>query len=219
MPTRAITRPTLYGDVHSGNCLKPRWVADAVGYGYDWAGIDLLSGVTRTEEFLALNPAGQAPLLRLPDGRTLAQSNAIMLYIAETAGDGRFLPADPFRRAQMMAWLFWEQYSHEPYIAVRRWQRTFLGRADDELDPQLLARGRRALGVMELHLTAADYFVGEVLSLADVALVAYTRWAGEGGFDLGEFPAVQRWVRRVETDLAIGHAGETISGGRAHVPV
>jgi glutathione S-transferase len=106
----------------------------------------------------------------------------------------------------MMSWLFWEQYSHEPYIAVRRFRKKFLNQSDEELDPQLLARGRRALGVMEMQLTFSDYFVGQSLTLADIALVAYTRVAHEGGFDLSEFPSVQRWVARVETDLGIDHA-------------
>ena len=106
----------------------------------------------------------------------------------------------------MMSWLFWEQYSHEPYLAVRRFRKKFLNQSDDELDPQLLARGRRALGVMEMHLTFNEYFVGASLTLADIALVAYTRVAHEGGFDLSEFPSVHRWVARVETDLGVDHA-------------
>ena len=106
----------------------------------------------------------------------------------------------------MFSWMFWEQYSHEPYIAVRRFRVLFQNLPDDEIDPQLLARGRRALGVMEMHLTFNDYFVGQTMTLADIALVAYTRVAHEGGFDLSEFPSVQRWVARIETDLGIAHA-------------
>jgi glutathione S-transferase len=206
---KQISKLTLYGDDISGNCLKPRWIADLLGVDYEWVQIDVVSGSTRTDEFLSVNPAGQVPVARWPDGRVLTQSNAIMLYLAEvTPGGGQFIPTDAFRRAQMMSWLFWEQYSHETAIAVRRFQKRFLNKADEDIDPSLLPRGRRALGVMELQLTNSDYLVGDGLTLADVALVAYTRWAHEGGFDLGEFPAVDRWVRRVESDLGIGHARE-----------
>ncbi len=206
MPGRPITRPTLYGDSISGNCLKTKWTADHLGVEHDWVEVSVVDGGTRSDAFMAMNPSGQVPVLRLPDGRILPQSNAIILYLAETHDGGGLIPADPFERAKMMSWLFWEQYSHEPYIAVRRFRKKFLNQSDDELDPQLLARGRRALGVMELQLTLSNYFVGEALTLADIALVAYTRVAHEGGFDLSEFPNVQRWVARVETDLGVGHA-------------
>ena len=165
-----------------------------------------MDGGTRSDAFMQMNPSGQVPVMRLPDGRILPQSNAIMLYLAETQRGQDLIPVDPFERAKMMSWLFWEQYSHEPYIAVRRFRKKFMNMTDDELDPQLLARGRRALGVMEMQLTFAEYFVGQSVTLADIALVAYTRVAHEGRFDLSEFPSVQRWVARVETDLGIEHA-------------
>ena len=202
-----VTKLTLYGDSASGNCLKSRWVADLLGLEYDWVEIDVVGEETQTEDFLALNPVGKVPLARWPDGRTLSESNAIMLYIADaTPGGEKFIPADPFQRGQMMSWLFWEQYSHETAIAVRRYHKHLLGKAEEDIDPGLMPKGRRALGVMELQLTRTEYLVGEKLSLADVALVAYTRWAHEGGFDLGDFPSVQRWVHRVESDLGIEHA-------------
>jgi glutathione S-transferase len=207
MPTREITRLTLYGDSISGNCMKPKWTADLLGIPYDWVEVDILQGGTRTEDFLALNPAGQVPLARWPDGRALPQSNAIMLYLAEQAGS-ELVPADPFRKAQMMSWLFWEQYSHETAIAVRRFHKHYLKTPDDQIDPQLLAKGRRALGVMELQLTYTDWLVGDAMTLADIALVAYTRVAHEGGFDLSEFPSVERWVSRTEAALGIPHAKE-----------
>lgn len=207
MPTREITRLTLYGDSISGNCMKPKWTADLLGIPYDWVEVDILQGGTRTEDFLALNPAGQVPLARWPDGRALPQSNAIMLYLAEQAGS-ELVPADPFRKAQMMSWLFWEQYSHETAIAVRRFHKHYLKTPDDQIDPQLLAKGRRALGVMELQLTYTDWLVGDAMTLADIALVAYTRVAHEGGFDLSEFPSVERWVSRAEAALGIPHAKE-----------
>lgn len=206
MPNRPITKMTLYGDSISGNCLKTKWTADYLGVDYDWVEISVVEGGTRSDAFMAMNPSGQVPVMRLPDGRILPQSNAIMLYIAETSEHHDLIPEDAFERAKMMSWLFWEQYSHEPYIAVRRFRKKFMNQTDDELDPQLLARGRRALGVMEMQLTFSNYFVGESMTLADVALVAYTRWADEGGFDLSEFPNVHRWVMRVEADLGIDHA-------------
>jgi glutathione S-transferase len=207
MPTREITRLTLYGDSISGNCMKPKWTADLLGIPYDWVEVDILQGGTRTEDFLAVNSAGQVPLARWPDGRALPQSNAIMLYLAEEAGS-ELVPADPFRKAQMMSWLFWEQYSHETAIAVRRFHKHYLKTPDDQIDPQLLAKGRRALGVMELQLTYTDWLVGDAMTLADIALVAYTRVAHEGGFDLSEFPSVERWVSRTEAALGIPHAKE-----------
>mgnify|MGYP003127037433 FL=1 len=207
MPHREITRLTLYGDSISGNCMKPKWTADLLGIPYDWVEVDILQGGTQTEDFLSLNPAGQVPLARWPDGRALPQSNAIMLYLAEEAGSD-LVPSDTFRRAQMMSWLFWEQYSHETAIAVRRFQKHYLNTPDDQIDPQLMAKGRRALGVMELQLTYTDWIVGDTMTLADIALVAYTRVAHEGGFDLSEFPSVERWVSRTEAALNIPHAKE-----------
>ena len=206
MPDREIRKLTLYGDSISGNCQKTKWTADYLGVDYDWLEVNVVEGGTRSDAFMAMNPSGQVPVMRLPDGRILPQSNAIILYLAETYASEALIPTDPFEKAKMMSWLFWEQYSHEPYIAVRRFRKTFMNMTDDELDPQLLARGRRALGVMEMQLTFSNYFVGDSMTLADIALVAYTRVADEGGFDLNEFPNVQRWIARVETDLGIGHA-------------
>ncbi len=206
MPNRPISKMTLYGDSISGNCLKTKWTAEYLDIEHDWVEINVVEGGTRSDAFMTMNPSGQVPVLRLPDGRILPQSNAIILYLAEIGGGGDLIPTDPFEKAKMMSWLFWEQYSHEPYIAVRRFRKLFLSQADEELDPQLLARGRRALGVMELQLTFSNYFVGDALTLADIALVAYTRVADEGGFDLSEFPNVQRWIARVETDLGVEHS-------------
>jgi glutathione S-transferase len=200
---------TLYGSSISGNCLKPKWTADLLGVPYTWVELDLLRGETRSDDFLAMNPAGQVPVAQFGDGRVLTQSNAIMLLLAESAGEsgGRALIADdPFIRAQTFSWLFWEQYSHETAIAVRRWQKHYLKKSDDEIDPNLLPKGRRALGVMAMHLTREDWFAGGEFSVADIALVAYTRVAHEGGFDIDEFPAVARWVSRTEDMLGLSHA-------------
>mmetsp|Transcript_13352 Transcript_13352/g.16097 ORF Transcript_13352/g.16097 Transcript_13352/m.16097 type:complete len:212 (+) Transcript_13352:332-967(+) len=203
MPEREISQLTLYGDSISGNCQKPRWTADYLDIEHNWVEVDILNGGTQSEEFLALNPVGQVPIARWADGRVLPQSNAIMLYLAEGSD---LIPEDPFQRAQMTSWLFWEQYSHETSIAVRRFKKHYLKLPDEEIDPQLMAKGRRALGVMEMQLTWTDWLVGNDMTCADIALVAYTRVAHEGGFDLAQFPNVERWVSRVESALSIGHA-------------
>jgi glutathione S-transferase len=197
----------IYGDCRSGNCLKVRWTADLLGVECEWIEVDVVSGKTRTEEFLKINPAGQVPCLVLQDGRALAQSNAIILYLA-TVHDGDLVPTDPFERAKVDEWLFWEQYSHEPYIAVRRFQKAHLNKKDDEIDPRLLANGQRALGQMSLALGKTPYIAGDRLTVADIALVAYTRVAHEGGFDIDEFPNLRRWVTHVERDLSIGSLTE-----------
>jgi glutathione S-transferase len=131
----------------------------------------------------------------------LTQSAAIMLYLAEGSA---LIPADAYDRAVMFQFLFWEQYSHEPAIAVRRFHKHMLGKTEAEIDPALLVRGHEALALMQRHLAARDFFAGGSVSLADVALVAYTRLAPEGGFDLGLYPAVRDWIARVETALGIG---------------
>lgn len=195
----------IYGDNRSGNCLKVRWTAEHLGVPYSWSDVDVLSGTTRTEEFLKINPSGQVPAVVLPDGRTLSQSNAIIVYLAGLSNSA-LLPTDLYERAKVNEWLFWEQYSHEPAIAVRRFQKSFLNKADDEIDPQLLAKGRRALGQMELALQGCDFLVGDALTVADIALVAYTRVAHEGGFDLKDFPNIRGWIARVERALAIDEA-------------
>ena len=191
----------VYGDSISGNCLKVKWLLDRLGRAYDWREVDVTSGYTRSAEFLALNPAGQVPTVALDDGRVLAQSNAILLHFGEGTD---LIPSDAYDRARMYEWLFWEQYSHEPYIAVRRFQLRYLGKDPAELDPKLLDRGQAALGRMEAALAASAFLVGDRPSLADLALVAYTRLAHEGGFDLADYPSVKAWVGRVEAAFAIG---------------
>jgi glutathione S-transferase len=191
---------TIYGDARSGNCLKVKWTADALDIPYTWTEIDVVQGETRTDEFLAINPAGQVPLLVSADGRRLAQSNAIITYLARGS---HLIPEDDFDHAKMLEWMFWEQYSHEPFIAVRRFQKAYMNMSEDEIDPSLLAKGRRALGVMEMRLLSRDFMVGEQVSLADIALLAYSRVADEGGFDLDEFLNVRGWVARVEQELGL----------------
>ena len=190
----------IYGDSISGNCLKVRWVAEYLGRSFDWIETDVLKGESRAPEFLALNPAGQVPLVILDDGRPLAQSNAIILHLAEGSD---LVPTDAYDRARMLEWMFWEQYSHEPYVAVARFQVRYAGKPVSELEPRLVERGKGALQRLEDGLALSPFLVGEAVSLADVALVAYTRVAHEGGFDLGDYPAVAAWVKRVEAALKI----------------
>lgn len=194
---------TVYGDSISGNCLKIRFVADHLGIPYNWIETSVLKKETRTPEFLALNPAGQVPLVVFADNGPLAQSNAIILHLAEGSG---LIPKDAFERALMLQWMFWEQYSHEPAIAVLRFHRHYLKKTADQIDPALPGKCANVLTLMNNTLAGAQYFVGKKLSLADVALVAYTRFAHEAGLDLGRYPNVRDWVRRVETDLNIEHA-------------
>jgi glutathione S-transferase len=194
---------TIYGDSISGNCLKVKWTADHLGIAYEWVETGVLDGETRTADFLAMNPAGQVPVVRLADGRPLAQSNAIILHLAEGSG---LIPADAYERARMLEWMFWEQYSHEPYVAVARFQVRYRGKPVSELDPRIVERGVQALQRLEAGLAVSDFLAGARASLADVALVAYTRVAGEGGFDLAAFPRVQAWIGRVEAALGIGRA-------------
>jgi glutathione S-transferase len=180
--------------------LKVKWMLETLGRDYQWVETDVTSGVTRSPRFLALNPAGQAPTVVLEDGRTLAQSNAILIHLAERTA---FIPADGYDRARMFEWLFWEQYSHEPCIAVVRFQRLLGGRGADEIEPRLMERGHAALDRMEGALTDRDWLAGRAISLADIALVAYTRMAGDGGFDLAARPRVRDWIARVEGVLGL----------------
>jgi len=191
---------TIYGDSMSGNCLKVKWTADKLGLAYDWVEVDVVNGQTRTDAFRTLNPAAQVPTVVLADGRPLAQSNAIIWHLAEGS---ELISSDAYLRAKTLEWLFWEQYSHEPYIAVRRFQKFYLNTPEADIDPKLRVRGEAALARMETWLAGSPYLVDSRLSLADISLVAYTRVAPEGGFDLAKFPGVAAWVKRVEQDLGL----------------
>jgi glutathione S-transferase len=191
---------TVHGDSASGNCLKIRYLADHLGLQYRWIETSVLAGDTRTPDFLALNPAGQVPLAILPDGTALSQSAAIMLHLAEGSA---LIPSGPIERALMFQFLFWEQYSHETAIAVRRFHRHMKGKPDDQIDPALLTKGHAALALMNTHLSAHRFFPRGALTLADIALVAYTRVAPEGGFQLDSYPAIIDWIGRVERQLNI----------------
>jgi glutathione S-transferase len=191
---------TIYGMVDSGNCYKPRLLMAKLGQAFRHVEVSSRDGSTRTPAYLAKNPNGMVPLLELEDGRRLAESNAILLYLAEGT---RFLPEDRYWRGLAYQWLFFEQYSHEPYVAVRKALLTFPERAKDATSERLaltLERGNKALGVMEKHLTDVRFFAGEAVSIADIALYAYTHEAGKGGFDLSSYPAVGAWLDRVRAD-------------------
>ena len=191
---------TIYGDRISGNCLKVKWTAETLAIPYTWRDVDVTRGESRTASFLAMNPAGQVPTIVLNDGRILAQSNAIILHLADGS---RLIPGDGYERARMLEWMFWEQYSHEPYVAVARFQVRYLGKPVAELEPRLVERGKAALARMDEGLSGRDFLVGEALTLADISLVAYTRMAADGGFALADYPAVEAWVARVEAALPI----------------
>jgi glutathione S-transferase len=190
----------IYGDLNSGNCLKVKWVSDLLKLPYDWIAVDTQKGETRTREYLELNAAGQVPTVVLDDGRPLAQSNAIIRYLARAS---ELIPADAYLAAKMDEWLFWEQYSHEPYIAVCRFQMVYLGKDVSELDPDKLKRGYAALARMEQQLATTRFLVGDAFSLADVALLAYTRLAHQGGFHLDGYAAVRRWIGEAERALGL----------------
>ena len=186
----------LYDNHLSGNGYKSRLLLAYLGRMYERIEVDILTGESRTPEFLARNPNGRVPVLELEDGTCIAESNAILFYLAEGT---RFAPSDPLGRAIALQWLFFEQYSHEPYIAVaRHWiQHVDMTEIQRAQLPEKQAGGRDALGVMERHLRASDWFGGEAMGIADIALYAYTHVAREGGFGLVDFPAVKGWLARV----------------------
>jgi glutathione S-transferase len=191
----------IYGDIYSGNCYKLKLLATQLGIEHEWISIDILKKETHTADFLRKNPNGKIPVVELEDGIFLSESNAIMHYLA--AGSA-LLPTDRLEHAQVLQWLFFEQYSHEPFIAGARYIVRYLGRPTQE-EARLqsnYAPGYRALKVMEEHLAQHEYFVGDRYTIADIGLYAYTHVAHEGGFDLGDFPAIGAWLERVASQPA-----------------
>ena len=190
--------PVLHNMQISGNCYKVRLAVRQLGFSLQLKEYPLASGKTRQPEFLAKNPNGRVPLLELDDGRFLAESDAILFYLAEGTS---LMPSDRWGRAQALQWMFFEQYEHEPYIAVaRRWLSYESKEAlapKRHLVPEWHAKGNAALGVMETHLAKHLWFAGDRYSIADIALYAYTHSAGEGGFDLSRYGAVSKWLERV----------------------
>ncbi len=196
---------TLYSYQDSGNSYKPRLLLAHLDLLFRLVEMSSRDGSTRTPDHLARNPNGKVPLLELADGRHLAESNAMLVHLAEGTG---FIPADPYDRAKMFEWLFFEQYDHEPSIAVRRALTVYPERAElatPERMADLLERGNRALGVMETRLKDHDWLAGEVMSIADISLYGYTHDAHVGGFDLSRFPGIEAWVKRIADQP--GHVG------------
>jgi glutathione S-transferase len=193
--------PVLHQMHISGNCYKVRLAARRLGVKLTLKDYGLHDGSTRTPEFLKLNPNGRVPLLEFEDGRLLPESGAILFHLSDGT---RLQPASAWDRAQMLQWMFFEQYSHEPYIAVARFWLTYAKPEEFEkkrhLVPEWHAKGNAALGVMETHLKTHDWFAGNACSVADIALYGYTHSAAEGGFDLSEFPAVSAWLARVAAE-------------------
>jgi len=189
----------LYDSPISGNCYKVRLVLAHLGIEYERREVDVVDRSDRREFLADLNPARRVPALVLDDGRPLAESNAIIWFFGE---DTRFVPEDRFARAQVLQWLMWEQYEHEPAVAVARFLKTYSGRADwwEARRAELTKRGERALATLERHLDGRDWFVGEGMTLADICLYAYTHVADEGGFSLADKPATQRWLERVAAE-------------------
>lgn len=189
----------VYGDHRSGNCYKVSLLLRQLGLQHDWVPVDIMRGESRTPAFLARNPNGRIPLLEIGAGVYLPESNAILCYLADGT---RFLPGARLARAQVLQWLFFEQYSHEPYIAVARYIVRYLGRpeAHEARLQDKMAPGYAALDVMERHLGQRRYFVGDEYTIADIALFAYTHVAHEGGFDLAGYPAIRAWLDRVRAE-------------------
>jgi glutathione S-transferase len=187
----------IYGDVYSGNCYKIKLLLKHLQQPYEWVHVNILEKETRTPEFLAKNPNGRIPLLEMEDGVLLAESGAILHYLAEGSA---YLPSDRLKRAQILQWMFFEQYSHEPYVATARYIIRYLGRPAEhaELLQQKMAPGYKALDVMEQHLKGRLFFVNGRYSIADIALYGYTHVAHEGDFDLAKYPAVRAWLDRVK---------------------
>ena len=187
---------TVYGYSPSGNCHKLRMMLGHIGREHRWIETDSAHGATRTPEYLAKNPNGRVPMVELNDGRILTESNAVLFWLAEGT---RYFAGDAWQRAQTLSWMFFEQYSHEPYIAVARficgWTPLDSPRRADL--PQLREKGRQGLGVMERHLSANPWFSGAEYGIADIALFAYTHCAADAGFDLSVWPSVQDWLARV----------------------
>ncbi|PAU63993.1 glutathione S-transferase family protein [Pseudomonas indica] len=186
----------VYGDYRSGNCYKVKLMLNLLGQPYEWVPVDILKGETRTPEFLEKNPNGKIPVLELDDGSCLWESNAILNFLAEGT---EFLPTEPRLRTQVLQWQFFEQYSHEPYVAVARFIKLYLGLPEERrAEFEEKRKGSyKALDVMERQLLRTPYLVGDRYSIADVALYAYTHVAHEGDIDLQGYPAICAWMDRV----------------------
>jgi glutathione S-transferase len=189
---------TIYGMKSSGNCYKVQLLLEILAKPYHWVEVNSAAGETRTPEYIAKNPNGKVPLLETEAGQYLPESNAILCYLAN---DTALFPNDKWLQANVLQWLFFEQYSHEPYVAVARFIKKYLAEDHQRYSdlPRLLERGYQALSVMEKHLAQHDYLVESGFSIADIALFAYTHDAAIGGFDLTRYPYLQNWLQRVRS--------------------
>ncbi|EOD79496.1 Glutathione S-transferase [Grimontia indica] len=186
----------VYGDMKSGNCLKVKLILSFLDIKHDWQHVDILKGETKTAEFLAVNPNGKIPAVVLDDGRVLSESNAILGYFSEGTS---YLPTDNFLKAKVYEWLFFEQYSHEPFIAVARFIQKYQGMPAERLDEyhSLQAGGHKALKLMDQQLGKSAFLVGDTMTVADISLYAYTHVAHEGGFSLENYPNILRWINAI----------------------
>ncbi|MDG1731710.1 MAG: glutathione S-transferase family protein [Thalassotalea sp.] len=187
----------IYGDSKSGNCYKLQLLCSNLAVDHQWVEIDILNQETQTDEFLHKNPNGKIPVLELDSGEFLTESNAILNFLAQ---DSILLTNDPYQRAQVLQWQFFEQYSHEPYVAVARFIEKYLGLPIERLNEykQKQQGAYKALDVMEKHLTTNTFFVDNTYSIADISLYAYTHVADEGSIDLAHYPHINAWLKRVE---------------------
>ncbi|GAB1256872.1 glutathione S-transferase family protein [Aurantivibrio plasticivorans] len=187
----------IYGDIKSGNCYKVKLLCDLLGKSYEWIHVDILDNDTHTPEFLAMNPNGKIPVIRLENGKCLSESNAILHFLAE---ETEMLPADIWARANVLQWQFFEQYSHEPFIVVARYIALYLGLPDSRRDEYESKRagGNKALTILNDRLSQSSFLVGDNPTIADISLFAYTHVASDGGFDLDNYPQVQRWINDIQ---------------------
>lgn len=187
----------IYGDVRSGNCYKLKLLCALLKLDHDWIAVDIMQGETRSDHFLAMNPNGQIPVCVTDAGDTITQSNAILYYLG---GDSRFWPNQHLAQTRVLEWQFFEQYSHEPGVAVARFIKLYQGMPTQRLQEyeERLKAGYRALDVMEARLGESAFLACDDCSLADISLYAYTHVAHEGGFDLGEYPAIRAWIERIQ---------------------
>ncbi|WCL47605.1 glutathione S-transferase family protein [Leptospira sp. GIMC2001] len=187
----------IYGDRKSGNCYKIILTTSILKIEHEWIEIDILKNETQTKDFLIMNQNGKVPVLELRDGKYLSESNAIINFLSLGS---ELIPNDPFDYHKMLEWQFFEQYSHEPYIAVARFISKYLGLPSERFAEyeSKQSGGNKALTIMDNHLEQKDFFVGDRISLADISLYSYTHVADEGGFDLGKYPSIQAWLKRIE---------------------
>jgi glutathione S-transferase len=185
----------VYGLSSSGNCHKVRLALEQLELPYEWHEVDMMNGGTRTGAFLALNSNGKVPVLQIDEATVLPESNAILCYLAEGTP---LMPTDRLARARVLQWMFFEQYSHEPYVAVARFILQYLKQPDDPRLPDKTAGSYRAFDVMESHLATRRFFVDERYTVADIALYAYTHVADQANLDLGRYPAIRAWLARVK---------------------